>query len=420
MLSPKPVMAQESIDRFYLSNIDGIIVPSVASYIENAIEQAEQDDRALIIQMDTPGGLEDAMRDIVKMMLASRVPIIVYVAPQGARAASAGVFITYAADIAAMHPSTNIGAAHPVALGEGEVDSEAMEKVVKDSLAFIKSLAQAQGRNEQWAQKAILESDSIIATEALELGVIDLTAQNLDQLLADIDGYRLEKQGRSLMLSSKDAPVDIIEPSFVNRFLQVISNPNIAYILFILGLLGIIYEFAQPGLGLAGALGALFMVLALYAFNILPINYAGVGLIILAIVLFVLDFALGTEGLLSVCGLASLVVGSFMLIDSPAPFLRIARSLIIGASAVIAGFLFIVIRGVYLVHRKKPSLGLPSLEGKQAVTISTLNPQGQVKLGGEIWRAVSEDGKKIGNKQKVSIQRTEGLTLFVKKINEGG
>ncbi len=419
-LSPSPVLGQQNITEFYLCHIDGIIVPSVVSYIEKTITLAEQDGRALIIQMDTPGGLEESMREIIMMMLGSRIPVIVYVAPEGARAASAGVFITYASDIAVMHPSTNIGAAHPVALGAQDADSQAMDKIVKDSLAFIKSLAEAKGRNAEWAEKAVLESDSIIATEALELGVIEFTAENLDRLLEDIDGLTIEKHGEQMTILSRDAPIDVIEPGFINRFLQIISNPNIAYVLFILGLMGIIYEFAQPGLGLAGGLGALFMVLALYAFNVLPINYAGAGLIVLAIVLFILDFVLGTEGILSVCGVASLFIGSFLLIDSPAPYLKIARPLIIGVSAVISGFLIIVIRAVYLVHRKKPSLGLSSLEGREAVTISVLNPEGQVKLGGEIWKAVSVEGKKISKNKKVSIQKTEGLKLYVKQINEGG
>ncbi len=420
MFLPGAALGQQEADSFYLVDIDGIIVPAVASYIENSITQAEGDGSALIIRMDTPGGLEDAMRDIVRMMLAARVPVIVYVAPDGARAASAGVFITYAADIAAMHPSTNIGAAHPVALGEGQVDEETMEKILQDSVAYIRALARARGRNEQWAEDAVRESVSIIAPEALELGVIDLVSQDLESLLEDIHGLTIEKHGEQITLMSIGAPVEEIQPGFVNRFLQIVSNPNVAYILFILGLMGIIYEFAQPGLGIAGSMGALFLILALYAFNILPINFAGVGLIVLAIVLFVLDFALGTEGVLSVAGVAALVTGSFLLIDSPAGFLNISRPLIIGASAAISGFLIMVIRAVYLAQRRKPSLGAASFEGKEGVTVSTLNPEGQIKIGGEIWKAMSADGKKIGKNKKVIIQKSEGLTLYVKKIEEGG
>ncbi|MGM0366769.1 MAG: NfeD family protein [Actinomycetota bacterium] len=419
-LFPGYVSGQQAVTDFYLCSIDGIILPSVVSYIEKSVSQAEQDGRALIIQMDTPGGLETSMRDIIGVMLSASIPVVVYVAPQGARAASAGVFITYASDIAVMHPSTHIGAAHPVALGSEGVDSDSMEKIVNDSVAYIKSLAEARERNAEWAEKAVLESDSITAKEALELGVIDLTAENLDELLADIDQKTIEKHGEEILILSKDARVDTLEPSFINRFLQIISNPNIAYILFILGLMGIIYEFAQPGLGISGALGALFLILALYAFSVLPINYAGLGLIVLAIALFVLDFAMGMEGILSVCGIASLVIGSFLLIDSPAPYLKIARPLIIGASAVIAGFLIIVIRAVFLVHRKKPSLGSSSLIGREAVTVSVLNPEGQVKIDGEIWRAVSADDKKIRKNKRVAIQKTDGLTLYVKEINKRG
>jgi len=420
MLFPGPVLGQQTVTDFYLCNVEGIIDPSVLSYIEKSINQAEQDGRALIIQMDTPGGLETSMRDIIKVMLSSSIPVIVYVAPQGARAASAGVFITYAADIAAMHPATNIGAAHPVTLGTGEVDAQSMEKITNDAVAFIKSLAQTKGRNAEWAEKAVIESDSITGGQALALGVIDLTAENLDQLVVNIDQMVIQKQGKEILISSKYAQIDVLEPSFINRFLHMVSNPNIAYILFILGLLGIIYEFSQPGLGISGALGTLFIILALYAFSILPINYAGLGLIVLAIVLFILDIALGLGGILSVCGVASMVIGSFLLIDSSAPYLKIAKPLIIASSVIISGFLIMVIRAVYVVHRRKPSLGSSSLQGREAVTISSLNPEGQVKINGEIWRAVSADGKKIGKNKRVAINKAEGLTLYVKKRDEGG
>lgn len=406
----------KEITNFYVCNIEGIIDPSISNYVKKCLDKSQIANYGLIITMDTPGGLEDSMRDIVKNMLNASIPVIVFVYPEGSRAASAGVFITYASDIAVMSPGTSIGAAHPVNLGgEEQISEEMMDKVVNDSVSFIINLAQSKGRNADWAEKAVRESVSITSTEALELEVIDFTASSLEELLEKIDGKTLEKQNNTFLLNSAVAMTEKIEMSFVSRFLHIISNPNIAYLLFMLGIFGIIYEFSQPGLGISGAIGVIFIILGLYSFSILPINYAGLGLIILAIILFILDVKLGLGGVMSIAGIASMLLGSFLLIDTGAPYLKIATSLIIGITAVISGFLIIAIRAVYKVHKTKPVTGKSGLIGEKGEVLEVLEPVGQIKIHGEIWKALSEDSERIKKGEKVLITSIDGLTLHVKK-----
>jgi membrane-bound serine protease (ClpP class) len=284
-------------------------------------------------------------------------------------------------------------------------------------VSFIKNLAESKGRNADWAEEAVRESVSITAEEALELGVIDITSDNVEDMLLKIDGRILEKSDKTFIFNTKAAKTENIEMSFITRFLHIIVNPNIAYILFIIGIFGIIYEFAQPGLGISGAIGVLFIILGLYAFSILPINYAGLALVILAIILFVLDVVIGLSGVLSIAGIVSLLIGSFLLIDTDAPYLKIATSLIVSASVVVSGFLIIVIRATYKVHRQKPITGEAGIIGETAVVCQELNPKGLIKVNGEIWRAVSQNGKKIKKGQEVEILSLKGLTLKVKILN---
>jgi membrane-bound serine protease (ClpP class) len=413
------------VSDFYLCRLEGIIEPSVASYIKNCLERSEASGYGLIILMDTPGGLETSMREIITKILNTPIPVIVFVYPVGARAASAGVFITYSSDVAAMGPSTNIGAAHPVDLGGSQEASEdMMEKITNDSVSYIKNLAQSKERNSDWAEEAVRNSVSITAAQALEEGVIDYIAEDVDELLAKIDNQTIYKLGKSYNLKSSGAVPEEISMSFITRFLHIISNPNIAYILLSLGVLGIIYEFSQPGLGISGAIGALLLILGLYALSILPVNYAGLGLIILAVILFVVDILMGLGGIPSIAGVASLVIGSFLLINTDAPYLKIATSLIISVSLVISGFIFIVVRAVYKVHRTRPVTGKEGIVGSTAIVSSELKPEGQVRISGEIWRAVSETGKHIKKGEKVSVRSIDGLTLTVSKIinkeKEGG
>lgn len=407
------------ITNFYICEIKDIIDPPTSNHLRKCLKKSLDSGYGLIILMDTPGGLEASMREIILDILNTNIPVIVFVYPEGARAASAGVFITYASDLAAMGPSTSIGAAHPVNLGgEQQISEDMLDKITNDSVSFIKNLAESRGRNADWAEKAVRESASITAAEALELGVIDLTASNVEDLLEKIDGRVIEKSGKTFLINANIARTEKIEMSFISRFLHIIVNPNIAYILFIIGIFGIIYEFSQPGLGISGAIGVLFLILGFYAFSILPINYAGLALIILAIILFILDILLGLGGMLSIAGVASLLIGSFLLVDTDAPYLKIATSLIISASVIVSGFLIIVIRAVYKVHRQKPVTGEAGITGETAVVCQDLNPQGLVKVYGEIWKAVSVDGKKIKKGQEVKIISLKGLTLLVKILNK--
>jgi membrane-bound serine protease (ClpP class) len=412
------------INNFYTCRIEGIIEPSLANHIKKCLVLAKDSGFGLIITMDTPGGLDTSMREIITEILNTRVPIIIYVSPEGARAASAGVFITYASDIAAMGLSTNIGAAHPVNLGgDQEVSEDIMEKVTNDSVAYIKNLAASKGRNAQWAEQAVRESVSITSAEALDLEVIDLIAEDLDDLLVQLDGKTIEKLGSTFILRSAYAEPVEINMNFITRFLHIISDPNIAYILMSLGILGIIYEFSQPGLGISGAVGVLLLILGLYALSVLPINYAGLGLIILAVILFVVDILMGLGGIPSIAGVISLIIGSFLLINTDAPYLRIAWSLIISVSVVISGFLIIVVRAVYKAHRSQPVTGMDGMIGMIGISSGALTPEGQVKVSGEIWSAESADGRNININKKVRIESIEGLTLKVKEISkekEGG
>ncbi len=410
-------MDHTEINNFYICEVKDTIDPPISNHLSKCLKKSYDSKYGLIILMDTPGGLEASMREIIVNMLNTDIPVIVFIYPEGARAASAGTFITYAGDIAVMGPSTNIGAAHPVNLGSEQISQDMMKKVTNDLVSFIRNLAESKGRNADWAEEAVRESVSITATEALELGVIDITAENVDDMLSKIDGKIIEKSGKTFIFNVKAAKTEKIEMSFISRFLHIIVNPNIAYILFIIGIFGIIYEFSQPGLGVSGAIGVLFIILGLYAFSVLPINYAGLALVILAIILFVLDIVIGLSGVLSIAGVASLLIGSFLLIDTDAPYLKIATSLIISASVVVSGFLIIVIRATYKVHRQKPITGEAGIIGETAVVCQELNPKGLIKVNGEIWRAVSQDGKKIKKGQEVEILSLKGLTLKVKILN---
>ncbi len=402
------------INNFYTCEVTGIIDPPLSNYVTKCLQKSQDFGYGLIILIDTPGGLETSMREIITEILNTDIPVIVFIYPEGSRAASAGTFITYAADLAVMAPYTSIGAAHPVNLGgEQQISEDMLDKVTNDSVSYIKNLAISRGRNPEWAEKAVRESASITTEEALKLGVIDLTAQDTEELLKKIDGKIIYKSGSSFLINSANSSTEKIGINFITGFLHTIVNPNIAYILFIIGIFGIIYEFSQPGLGISGAVGILFIILGLYSFNILPINYAGLALILLAIILFILDIIIGSGGIFSIAGVASLVIGSFLLINTSASYLKITRSLIISASLVVSGFIIIVIRAAYRAHRLKPITGKEDITGKTAVVCQDLNPEGLVKISGEIWKALSKDGKKIKKGQKVRIISLEGLTLIV-------
>ncbi len=381
----------------YLATVDGVISPSTADFIVGAILKAEEADaQALVIQLDTPGGLDLSMREIIKAMLRSPLPVIVYVAPSGGRAASAGAFITIAAHVAAMAPGTNIGAAHPVQMGGGEMDKEMVKKVENDAAAYIRSLAERRGRNVAWAEKAVRESVSITEKEALKLKVIDLVAPDLANLLAQVDGRTVETGAGKVTLQTKTATITEVEMNFRDRILKVISNPTIAYILLILGMAGLYFELSTPGAILPGVLGGICLILAFWAFQTLPINYAGLLLIILGVLLFIAELQVASHGVLTVGGIVAMLLGSLMLIDSPAPFLQISLSAIIGVTAATTGFFLLVVGAAIRAHRRQPVTGHEGLIGQIGIVKTPLKPEGQIFLRGELWRATSAEPLKPG------------------------
>jgi len=402
--------------------LDGVINPVATEYIQKSIQRAEENEaQLLVIELDTPGGLMESMHQIVKAIQASRVPVAVYVAPSGARAASAGVFVTYAAHIAAMAPSTNIGSAHPVfgssPMG-GQPDSmmskTMLEKVTNDAVAKIKSLAAKRGRNGQWAEKAIRESANITAEEAVRLHVVDYLVPTLDSLLKVIDGKAVKlDNGQKVVLHTAQAPIITFRMNWRQRILDTLSNPNIAYILLMLGIYGLLFELYNPGSILPGVVGGICLILGLYALQTLPVNYAGVLLILFAVILFLLEIKIPSYGLLTIGGVIALIMGSLMLFDSPLPFLRVSWQVI--TFVVILSVLFFVfaIGMAVKTHRKKPTTGLVGLIGEIGEVFNPLRPEGTIKVHGEFWRAVCDVPCKKGQKVRVIGYDKQTLTLKV-------
>lgn len=400
--------------------IDGSINPATAGYIHRAIQHAEkQKATSLLIHLNTPGGLLKSTRVIVGDILQSPIPVIVYVSPGGAHAGSAGVFITMAAHIAAMAPGTNIGAAHPVNSGGGSMDTIMSEKVTNDAVAFIRSIANKRGRNANWAAEAVRKSVSLSENEALENNVIDLISNNEQELLTAIDGKNVTVTTGTTALRTKNAKVELMEMGWGEKLLNVLSDPNVAYILFLLGIYGLLFELYSPGAIFPGVLGGISIILALYAMHTLPVNYAGLALIVFAIVLFVLEIKIVSHGILALGGIVSLLLGSMMLIRSEQEFAfaRISWVVIISAVAVTTlFFLFIVGMGIQ-AQRAKPITGLEGMIGETGHAISELNPLGTVRMHGEIWRAQSPAGI-IPEGKKVKVKAIEGLTLIVEPVTD--
>ena len=396
-------------------NIASPINPVTALFIAEQVSIANQNnDPAILIQLDTPGGLDTAMREIIQAELNSTIPVIVYVAPQGARAASAGTLIALAADFAVMAPGTNIGAAHPVAIGAGnQSDNAMMEKVENDAAAYARSLAQKRGRNQDWAEQAILESASISAQEALDLSVIDLIADNTEHLLKQLDGYKYIRDGKALTLSVDGADLNRIEMNWRQKVLNALSNPNIAYMLMMLGIIGIFFEVSQPGVILPGAIGAIAILLAIFAFSSLPINYVGVLLILLAIVLLILEVKVISYGMLSVGGIISMAFGSLMLIDSSEPYLQISRAVIAATVTVSAGF-FLLATGMVIKTQRRPiTSGQEGMAGEIGEAIEPIHASGRVFVHGEYWQAHSDRLIPAGACIEV-VHVMDGLQLKVK------
>ncbi len=396
----------------------GVVNPVLADYIERGIEQAEENRAvACIIQLDTPGGLDTSMRDIVQDIVDARVPVVVYVSPAGARAASAGVFVTVAAHVAAMAPNTAIGAAHPVMIseeGEQTVSEEMEEKVVNDAAAYIRSIAEAHGRNMEWAEKAVRESVSATENEALELNVIDLVAADLDTLITMLDGREVTMLGGAVVtMETANAAVNQVPMSTIEDFLYAISDPNIAYLLLSVATLGIMAEITNPGMIFPGVIGAICLLMAFFSLGMLPVNYAGILLIVLAFGLFIAEVFTASFGLFTAGGLAALVLGSLILFKG-GPLFRVNPWLIAGIAIVITGFLVLVVTRVIGAHRRQASTGWEELIGKPALVETALSPEGLVLFRGEHWKAIAEEGSMEPGEQ-VIINKVDNLKLYVTK-----
>lgn len=412
ILAPPVTVAQ----KVFAIKIDGSINPAAAEYIHNSIQRAsELDGECLIIRLNTPGGLLKSTRVMVSDILESKIPVVVYVSPAGAQSASAGVFITLAAHIAAMAPGTNIGAAHPVTL-QGVQDSTMMEKATNDAAAFVRTIAEKRHRNIKWAEEAVRRSQSITETEALKLGVIDLIAKNADSLLAQIDGKTVELSSGTRTLHTKGATIEQWEMGFTERLLDTLSDPNIAYVLMLLGIYGLLFELYNPGSILPGVVGGISLILAFYSLHTLPVNYAGLALIVFAIVLFVADLQVASHGILTVGGVISLILGSMMFIrsDSALEFIQISWSVILTCSALTLVFFMFVIGFGLRALRSKPSTGSEGLVGEIGESLTVLNPNGRVRIHGEIWNAISVSGK-IPKDVQVRAVGLENLTLRVEE-----
>ncbi|MBI1768607.1 MAG: nodulation protein NfeD [Bacteroidetes bacterium] len=394
--------------------VDGSINPSSAEFIHRGILKATQEKaECLIIHLNTPGGLLKSTRVIVGDILESPVPVVVYVSPGGAHAGSAGVFITLAAHIAAMTPGTNIGAAHPVDLLGGR-DTVMNEKATNDAAAFIRTIAEKRKRNWQWAEDAVRKSLSVTESQALEKNVIDLVATNSRELLVQIDKRIVEVNSGTKTLQTKNASIKWIEMGTSEKILDLLSDPNVAYILMLLGLYGLMFELYNPGSILPGIVGVICMILAFYSMHTLPVNYAGVALIVFAIILFLLEIKIASHGVLAIGGIISLMLGSMMLIrsDSTIEFVRISWSVII-SSTIITSFFFLFVIGIGLkAQRAKPVTGIEGLTNEIGESLETLDPSGKVWVHGEVWGAESIGGK-IEKGEKVRITGVENLKLHV-------
>ena len=416
--------------------IEDVIGPATDDYIERALETAAQEQVELVlIRMDTPGGLDTAMRGIIKNITNSPVPIATYVAPTGARAASAGTYILYASHIAAMAPGTNLGAATPVQIGgmptpnKEDKDKEGKDKapppdatdpktskVINDAVAYIRGLAELHGRNQEWAEKAVREAASLQASEALKLNVIDLIANSVPDLLKQLDGYEVVVLGQKRTLHTAGLPLRQIEPDWRSRLLSVITNPNIAYILMLIGIYGLIFEFSNPGAIVPGTIGAICLLLALYSFQLLPINYAGVALILLGVALMVGEAFQPSFGMLGIGGTIAFVIGSIILMDTDTPGFGIDISIIITFAAT-SVLIFIFVIGMAIKARRRPVVsGMEELLGGEAIVDSDFDHTGTVTIHSEHWSAVTEQPLRKG--QSVKVTGLKGLILQVKPLED--
>ncbi|HUG99273.1 MAG TPA: nodulation protein NfeD [Gammaproteobacteria bacterium] len=426
--------AGERSGRALLLEINGAIGPATSNYIVRGIERAA-DERAelVIIQMDTPGGLDSAMREIIKAILNSPVPVVTWVAPSGSRAASAGTYILYASHVAAMAPATNLGAATPVPVGGGQPASPAEDgaggkqaddddepapqrggpeaKAIEDAVAYIRGLAERRGRNADWAERAVRESASLTAERAVETQVADLIASDMGQLLREIDGRSVSTEAGDVVIRSEELTVDRVAPDWRTELLAVITSPTVAYMLLLAGIYGLMFEGYNPGAILPGVVGAICLLLALYAFQVLPVNYAGLALIVLGILLMIGEVFMPSFGVLGIGGIVAFVVGSIILMDTDVPGFGIP-TLLIGSIAAVGGTAVMAIVWVALRARRQPVVsGREDMIGAMASAVTDFHGRGQVRTHGELWNA--ESGVPVGAGQTLRVTGMKGLVLTV-------
>ena len=432
--------------KVWLLEIEGAIGPASADHFIRALDDAEEAQvDLLVVRLDTPGGLDKSMRDMIKALLASDTPVATYVAPNGARAASAGTYIMYASHIAAMAPATNIGSSTPVSIGGGggplpipqptgprdekpEADEDeeggnvtppatAMErKVINDAVAYIRSIAELRGRNVEWAEKTVREASNLPAREALELGIIDLVAEDLDDLLAQIDGMTVDVNGRSATLETADSEIHRIETDWRYELLSTITDPNVAYILMMIGLYGLILEFYNPGLGVGGIVGIICLLVGAYALQMLPINYAGLALIIVGIGLMVAEAFTPSFGILGVGGLAAFVIGSIILMDTDLPGYQVSMPIIAGVATASAALVFLTVGAAVRARMASVVSGAEAMIGTEGEVLDDFECAGRVRAAGEVWQARSHEPLEKG--ARVTVAALEGVRLEVKRADE--
>jgi membrane-bound serine protease (ClpP class) len=399
--------------------VDATINPATSGFIERAIQKSEAGNAScLVIQLNTPGGLLESTRDITGFILEAQVPIIVYVSPAGAHAGSAGVFITLAGHVAAMAPGTNIGAAHPVNM-QGGMDTTMSEKVTHDAAAFVRTIAQQRNRNMEWAEEAVRRSVSLTASEALDQNVIDYVASDLGDLLNQADGKEVETPGGVVTLSTSNITLEEIPMSSIEEFLNILSNPNIAYLLLMFGFYGVLFELYNPGAILPGIIGVIGFILGFYSLNTLPLNYAGLALIIFGIILFILEIKITSYGMLSIGGIISLGLGSAMLIrpEMGFQFPGIATSVIVTTTLATAAFFIFVVGMGLRAQRAKPVTNREGFMDETGVTVDVLDPRGNVMIHGELWQAESASGLIPAN-TNVRVTGRKHFTLFVELLDK--
>jgi len=396
----------------YVLTVDGTINPALSDYIIKGIETAQENKAScVIIRMDTPGGVVSTTKTIIKEMVNSKLPVVVYVSPSGSSAASAGALITMAADVAAMAPGTNIGAAHPVGGGGQEIGEAMSEKIINDLTAYMRGIVVGKGRNAEWVQQAIRESVSITAKEALEIKVIDVVADSVPDLLEKLDGRKVQKDSSTIILKTKGARIEKVVPGLRFKILDVVANPNIAYILMMIGGIGVMMELYHPGMIFPGVVGGICLLLSLFALQVLPVNYVGIMLIILSVILFILEVKVASFGLLSVGAIISLTLGSIMLFETGEAAMRVSWAVIIPMVATVSSFFIFAMGLAVRAWMKKPRTGQQGLIGAVGIALSDLDTDGKVLIHGEYWNARAD--RRVPRGERVRVIRVDDLNLVV-------